>query len=417
MPAPISMCGMRQDIPDAQRYFEPMFRVLLSLSLLGLTASRADDAQSKPDSPNSGVAVSPSGNLTGIVRYQDYPAEALKKGEQGTVTVLLTVDERGGVAGCAVEKSSGSASLDAQTCRVLSERAKFDPAKDATGRPVAGAFRQRITWRMEQSAALAHGPVGNLTALIREEDYPASAIANEEQGSVAVRIAVDERGRAAGCAVEISSGSAALDLKTCEIVKERARFTPARNSAGQPVPGEFRQRVAWRLEDPLMPAEDWSYEVVVTYHPDGKTVTCKGEGKGAYKSPSTTTSTCAEERDLSPELRASGIVRPGVTTVATIVQKFVRGQAKGVTLPLPPNGDLLVVRQVLELSIAADGKVTSCRQISFEGLGQPAPEPCTGLPRFSPPVSSSAKTNPITATMMTAISLRVQDPALAIPTS
>ena len=112
--------------------------------------------------------------------------------------------------------------------------------------------------------------------------------------------------------MEISSGSAALDAKTCENVKERASFTPAANAAGQPVAGEFRQRFLWRLADRIMPAEDWSSEVVVTYHSDGKTITCKSEGKGAFKSPSTTTSgwrkngrlleNCVESASSDPRL-------------------------------------------------------------------------------------------------------------------
>lgn len=267
-----------------------------------------------------------------------------------------------------------------------------------------------------QPAGLAHGPIGNLTELIRDDDYPASAIANEEQGTVAVRIAVDERGRAADCTVETSSGSAAIDAKTCEIVKERATFTPATNAAGQPVAGEFRQRITWRLDDPIMPAEDWSSEVVVTYYPDGKTITCKSEGKGAFKSPSTTTSRCAQERALTGELRRVGIVRPGATTIATVDVRFVRGPAEGLTLPSPRTGDLIVARQVVEVSIAADGKVTSCRQISFEGFGQPPP-PCLGLDRFLPPVSSSGKPKPITATIVSVVSLRAGERPLGIPTS
>jgi TonB family protein len=394
-----------------------MLAAVLSLSLLTLIAPPADAAPNRPGSPNSGVAVGPSGNLTGLVTHEDYPADALKKLEQGTVTVLLAVNERGEVSGCAVQASSGSATLDAQTCRLLSERARLEPAKDATGRPVAGTFRQRISWILRPPAGLEHGPQGNLTGIVSLEDYPASAIANEEQGTVAVRIAVDERGRAADCTVETSSGSAALDAKTCEIVKERARFTPATDAAGRPVAGEFRQRITWQLEDPIMPAEDWSYEEVVTYHPDGKTISCKSGGTGAYEYPSAMTSECPHEPELSAELRGAGIARPGVLTIATISVRFARGQAKGRTLPSPPTGDLIAARQVVELSIAADGKVTNCRQISFESLGQPAPPPCEGYDRFLPPVASSDKSKPITATMVTTISLRAEERGEGVPTS
>jgi hypothetical protein len=32
---------------------------------------------------------------------------------------------------------------------VLTSRAKFTPARDNTGNPTTGSFRQRITWRLE----------------------------------------------------------------------------------------------------------------------------------------------------------------------------------------------------------------------------------------------------------------------------
>ena len=39
-------------------------------------------------------------------------------------------------------------------------------------------------------------------------------------------------GRVIACDVDDSSGSAALDAAACRIVRERARYTPARNGAG-----------------------------------------------------------------------------------------------------------------------------------------------------------------------------------------
>ncbi len=88
-------------------------------------------------------------NLSELVSGEDYPPEAQMADEQGTVDVLVKVDESGRVADCTIEKSSGSAALDVQTCRLFWLRAKFAPARDEAGRPVVSAYSRKITWRLE----------------------------------------------------------------------------------------------------------------------------------------------------------------------------------------------------------------------------------------------------------------------------
>lgn len=80
------------------------------------------------------------------------------------------------------------------------------------------------------------------------EDYPAAAMEAREQGVVWVTAMVNVDGRVSQCLVEESSGSSRLDLVTCRILQRRARFIPATDSAGSPVPSRFRQRVRWELE-------------------------------------------------------------------------------------------------------------------------------------------------------------------------
>jgi protein TonB len=93
--------------------------------------------------------ISVSGNLQGLFRTSDYPQTALDNEEQGTVAVQLSVGANGRVTGCSVTKSSGSRTLDSTTCRILTSRAKFTPARDSNGNPTTGSFPQRITWRLE----------------------------------------------------------------------------------------------------------------------------------------------------------------------------------------------------------------------------------------------------------------------------
>ena len=92
---------------------------------------------------------SASGNLQGLIGSDDYPSQAIANDEQGTVSVSLSIGTNGRVTNCSVTGSSGSRSLDNATCRILTSRARFTPARDNQGNPTTGTFSQRISWRLE----------------------------------------------------------------------------------------------------------------------------------------------------------------------------------------------------------------------------------------------------------------------------
>lgn len=83
-----------------------------------------------------------------ILGNADYPAAAIRAGEEGLVAFTLTVDPSGRVTGCAITESSGSAVLDSATCGLLVRRSRFRPATDEGGRPVTGTFRSKVVWRL-----------------------------------------------------------------------------------------------------------------------------------------------------------------------------------------------------------------------------------------------------------------------------
>ena len=94
-------------------------------------------------------AQSARGNLQNLFSGDDYPADALRNEDQGSVTVRLSIGTDGRVTGCNVSSSSGSRSLDNATCRILRSRARFSPAKLSNGQPTTDTYTQRITWRLE----------------------------------------------------------------------------------------------------------------------------------------------------------------------------------------------------------------------------------------------------------------------------
>lgn len=92
----------------------------------------------------------PTGSLSGVFTSDDYPAEALLGNQTGSVRFALLVDESGRIADCTIVETSGVAALDAQSCAIARDRARFTPGRDAAGKPSKGAFLQRVTWKIQR---------------------------------------------------------------------------------------------------------------------------------------------------------------------------------------------------------------------------------------------------------------------------
>lgn len=122
--------------------------VFAGLAAVGLaSAGIATEPAATPDGPRLL-------NLQEVLSPDDYPAEALQKGEQGAAAIRLTVGPEGRVSQCKVEKSSGSPSLDATSCRIYVERARFEPAQADSSPRVA---HTRVDWRLSSPVLSRRG--------------------------------------------------------------------------------------------------------------------------------------------------------------------------------------------------------------------------------------------------------------------
>lgn len=89
----------------------------------------------------------------------------------------------------------------------------------------------------------------NLASYVSDEDYPNSAVRNEEQGTTRFRLGVGPDGRVSECTVTVTSGSPALDSATCRLMKQRARFTPARDDNGKATTDSVASAIRWVLPE------------------------------------------------------------------------------------------------------------------------------------------------------------------------
>jgi protein TonB len=94
----------------------------------------------------SGDGGSPAQWISGGLLDSDYPRRALKGRLQGRVSVHFTVMASGRIANCRITASSGSSLLDQTTCRLLTERLRFRPARDSQGRPIETELNSDYTW-------------------------------------------------------------------------------------------------------------------------------------------------------------------------------------------------------------------------------------------------------------------------------
>ncbi len=100
--------------------------------------------------------------------------------------------------------------------------------------------------RKTQSAQSAKG---DLRTLFSEDDYPASAQSAGAEGTVRATLSIGPDGRVTGCSITKSAGNGALDAATCNVLRRRAKFTPARDSNGNATSDTITTpSIVWRLE-------------------------------------------------------------------------------------------------------------------------------------------------------------------------
>jgi len=78
----------------------------------------------------------------------DYPLRERRSGAEAQVGFTVVVGPDGRVSGCTVTASSGSRRLDRETCRILVQRARYWPARNALGAPVSSQDIGTISWPM-----------------------------------------------------------------------------------------------------------------------------------------------------------------------------------------------------------------------------------------------------------------------------
>lgn len=96
-------------------------------------------------------------NRASWITSDDYPSRLLRMELSGTVSYALDVSVNGRVKNCTTDNSyptnadgtpNHMLELNAATCRLITRRARFQPATDANGRPIAARSSGRVRWTL-----------------------------------------------------------------------------------------------------------------------------------------------------------------------------------------------------------------------------------------------------------------------------
>ncbi len=221
------------------------------LAAIGATGNAPTTQEASPTSLSRSNPI-PKGNPGNWATTNDYPSIALQQELEGTTGFRVAVSPDGRVADCAIVLSSGSSELDSATCANVTRRARFEPARDESGKPTTGYYSNRVRWQIPSSTVVIsfpRGPEMGSTAWTRpsQEYYPPKAVAEKRQGRTKVELAISSVGALTDCKILETSTHADLDAESCKLASNRAIFSPAVDIAGQPTTGRIQTEVKWRI--------------------------------------------------------------------------------------------------------------------------------------------------------------------------
>lgn len=91
-------------------------------------------------------AVTRPRQIRGRLRFSDLPPDLREQKAGGELKLRYRIGVDGRVSNCRILVSSGRPSLDATTCRLITERFVFRPSKDSRGRPVPSIMVETHGW-------------------------------------------------------------------------------------------------------------------------------------------------------------------------------------------------------------------------------------------------------------------------------
>jgi protein TonB len=92
------------------------------------------------------ISAKPRNQPSRWVTDRDYKSRWIREGLSGVARFTLQIDANGRVSDCTITRSTTHAALDAATCKLVSDRARFTPARGSDGAITSGTYSSSIRW-------------------------------------------------------------------------------------------------------------------------------------------------------------------------------------------------------------------------------------------------------------------------------
>lgn len=184
------------------------------------------------------------------LKASDYPAAAGRDGET-FVNLSYAITPEGRIAKCRVGYKNAPKAIANATCALLSERARYVPRFDESGKAVEWRDQLTVSWS-DGTLVVPFGsdfggavPVGNPSNWMTDDDYP-KAMPRSGALSIAMTFEIGPEGRIVACSFETPMSHAAVGNYTCRLFAARARFEMPRGLRGEPLATRGRGTMHWR---------------------------------------------------------------------------------------------------------------------------------------------------------------------------
>lgn len=170
----------------------------------------------------------------------DFPPKALSEKRQGRVKFELAISPTGVVEGCKVLASSTHADLDAESCKIATNKAKFGPALDVAGQATAGRVQTELDWRISgEGGAMPSARAAALPIRLPKELLP-------KAGEATFIYTITADGTVTDCSMQST-------LKTIDMAdalcKNQVKFEPFTNANGEPMTRRVVVKTTVEIED------------------------------------------------------------------------------------------------------------------------------------------------------------------------
>ena len=191
------------------------------------------------------------GAIDGWIAPADYPSDAVIVAGHGVVDIELAIRPDGTIGGCKIIRKTASQALADIACKAVSGHARYQPAGDHDGHPIAGRDILSVNWTKSPPAAQVTGnyggsiPIGSQGAWVTDLDYN-RIVAAVGTTNVGIQFIIGPAGRITSCGAFPASTKKELEAYTCALVANRARFIQPVGAMGQPLTTQGHTFVHWQ---------------------------------------------------------------------------------------------------------------------------------------------------------------------------